>query len=621
MWRNKKKKASKINTSELKSDIFDNNVACQVVSAACSDQLVLSTNVWLPAFLAALRQERPAFYSEINNLATTVIPNLTDLSERVEVFRALCSHIQDIDQSQTLDVEFPASPPLMRMTTSQEAAAELGRKLDEEEQMKRLNKICPICLEQVSIEGMYTINCLSDHKFCFECLFHVVITALHDIPAHLPACPLANEEDGFHLLEENEVKQILTIGFESEFHIASAYETQNQENSWSFPKIMDKFSFRISHISDKSSHSHISGKSCQKEDLAYFLRLTNRLLIAKFHRELGHIRCVGCIGDDEHSVWFEIEDTKNKLEVRCPRCQTSFCCQCNATPYHFHCSCDEVMSYSRAWLEWNLTGRQEYLQRLAQENSAFLQLLTQYQHQMNEEIHQANKRFMELQQDEDYKSKHCKRCPKCNRTVEKLSGCDLMMCGQNYHGGDVQNGCGARFKWSEATWYVANAGIRKTPNELNVLPPQKAQQVKHEIMEGEPLLCDICHQPIVGPRIRCINCPIFNTCLQCNGHPTVFRPLPSARSSGSGEPERKNDGMNLGTINLEGLTVEDFESHICTILFEKEDPGVDFELHCQIIEHSPSAVGQHSEKLVNRGLLVRLKNALRKKPPGKNSEI
>jgi hypothetical protein len=46
-----------------------------------------------------------------------------------------------------------------------------------------------------------------------------------------------------------------------------------------------------------------------------------------------------------------------------------------------------------------------------------------------------------------------------------------MICGQNYHGGDVQNGCGANFRWTEAPPYVPDSGSRRVSAELNAIPP------------------------------------------------------------------------------------------------------------------------------------------------------
>ena len=52
-----------------------------------------------------------------------------------------------------------------------------------------------------------------------------------------------------------------------------------------------------------------------------------------------------------------------------------------------------------------------------------------------------------MRQMELWKQKHCRRCPYCTRVVEKLDGCDLILCGGNYHGGNQQRGCGKQFVW------------------------------------------------------------------------------------------------------------------------------------------------------------------------------
>lgn len=51
--------------------------------------------------------------------------------------------------------------------------------------------------------------------------------------------------------------------------------------------------------------------------------------------------------------------------------------------------------------------------------------------------------------DREYTSKHCRRCPGCARLIEKLSGCDAMVCGRDYHGEGGGQGCGRTFAWSE----------------------------------------------------------------------------------------------------------------------------------------------------------------------------
>lgn len=43
---------------------------------------------------------------------------------------------------------------------------------------------------------------------------------------------------------------------------------------------------------------------------------------------------------------------------------------------------------------------------------------------------QAERLRLEYDRMEDWKESRCRCCPKCGRVVEKLSGCDLMVCGE-----------------------------------------------------------------------------------------------------------------------------------------------------------------------------------------------
>jgi hypothetical protein len=76
--------------------------------------------------------------------------------------------------------------------------------------------------------------------------------------------------------------------------------------------------------------------------------------------------------------------------------------------------------------------------------------------------------------------------------------------------------CGNPFNWASAPKYEADVGYRKTVEELQIVPPEKAFEIKHEIIEGVPFPCDICRNGITGPLIRCLNCPSLSMCLQCH---------------------------------------------------------------------------------------------------------
>jgi hypothetical protein len=100
------------------------------------------------------------------------------------------------------------------------------------------------------------------------------------------------------------------------------------------------------------------------------------------------VRCPTCSADDDSDCyWISLPDryvttkaptagslstsspnidftfkTKKRMKVDCPRCMKDFCSQCLTSPYHHHCDCEELINYTRAWVEW-LGGKQnEYLE-------------------------------------------------------------------------------------------------------------------------------------------------------------------------------------------------------------------------------------------------------------------
>lgn len=58
--------------------------------------------------------------------------------------------------------------------------------------------------------------------------------------------------------------------------------------------------------------------------------------------------------------------------------------------------------------------------------------------------------------DENRKQDNCRLCPSCRSVVERVDGCPQMVCGQNYHGGDQQRGCGRSFDFRHAAAYQAD---------------------------------------------------------------------------------------------------------------------------------------------------------------------
>lgn len=368
-----------------------------------------------------------------------------------------------------------------------DADAELARRLEQEEIAGRkalfqAPKECPICRDEMIPEEMYVLDCSGSHKYHVRCLYmHAKMALLGNAgQAHIPACPEANGRGGCnHLMTDKELKDIIRLNHE---------DTSMEE----------------------------------KRDLK---QRVEKILFLKAMQDQHFVRCPNCkASDDREAFWIAPPDQgwprgRHGHAVTCGRCNVAFCAQCMSSPYHYRCQCTDVMRYARAWTEWVAGGRDRYVTVMRAKEEQYLKERGNFEEQKrkhDEEAKAAEKRFQELQGMEQWKSTHCKCCPKCKRVVEKLSGCDSMKCGQNYHGGDIQNGCGASFNWSSALPYTAETGAKRLPRELDIRPPEEVTEIVHEIAPGINENCDNCREEVKGPLIRCLNCPALTLCLRCS---------------------------------------------------------------------------------------------------------
>lgn len=204
--------------------------------------------------------------------------------------------------------------------------------------------------------------------------------------------------------------------------------------------------------------------------------------------------------------------------VECPGCKIRFCSLCKRKPYHWRIGCcADAAAVDDAWHAWLRSGRDDYVARLAVAYPDFLTALEELnskkaeQAKMLAEAEARKKEFLEM---EDWKVRNCKCCPKCHRVINKVDGCDSMVCGRNYHGGDVQNGCGESFKWSSAPAYRRQTAdhIRRVEGAAFGPAPQLAVW---EYQPGSYLRCAMCKQAIEGPLFLCIDCNACCACLLC----------------------------------------------------------------------------------------------------------
>lgn len=87
-----------------------------------------------------------------------------------------------------------------------------------------------------------------------------------------------------------------------------------------------------------------------------------------------------------------------------------------------------------------------------------------------------------------------------------------MKCGENYHGGGRQDGCGATFNWNSAPRYAPRITRREVP-----AVDFKRMRVGGSDSRHFLVTCDSCGaQDIRGPRFRCVHCPDFNMCAKCD---------------------------------------------------------------------------------------------------------
>jgi len=236
-------------------------------------------------------------------------------------------------------------------------------------------------------------------------------------------------------------------------------------------------------------------------------------------------------------------DPERRSRICCECGWPPFCSKCRQ-PYHYHASCDAVQPLRARWLTWISTDRLEYHDQI----DGFEEASKQRRQAVADSI----SRHRVLEEDENWKAQNCRLCPKCFKAINKTEGCDSMKCGSNYHGGNVQPGCGHSFNWANAPRYQRRVEREQELPALDV-PAAKLRSagVRHFFVS-----CSLCQRCVRGPRFRCVHCEAFDVCLACEPrlaqeHPhdhvfeVIFDPI-----------ERINEDLLVGTmvevVGLEG---------------------------------------------------------------------
>lgn len=173
-----------------------------------------------------------------------------------------------------------------------------------------------------------------------------------------------------------------------------------------------------------------------------------------------------------------------RMRFHCDCGVDPFCTMCLQSPYHYHVECGRVQPLREKWLAWIKA----------------------------EEALQASVRAHEqLLADEKWKADNCRLCPHCQRPISKVEGCESMVCGRAYHGGDQQPGCGKSFMWPAAKKYEAKLTRRRVVHESHEAVRKRASKSFHPFAT-----CSICGTSgLRGLCFRCIHCESFNCCSEC----------------------------------------------------------------------------------------------------------
>ena len=367
--------------------------------------------------------------------------------------------------------------------------------------------------ELVPTQDMFISECKHQHMLSYESFFCKIVSDVRD--RCVPGCPLSAGPDGCkHALTQKESEDV----------IAAVMRNKRLRK-----QLVDEATFAMLQLKDNQrlTNGQVGWRS----------QLVSQIYMEKIKTEDGFIEC-----PREGCGWFGwLAGNASQTDgVVCQKCDFHFCIQCKKMA-HTNTPCELMLSYARQWTEWLNTGRPRALEGMAKADLKFAAALQA--HNARKEQHEADMRNREAQYkqmlaDERWKEQNCKRCPHCNFVINKLEGCNEMVCGKDYHGNVVQGGCGRVFHWLNAAKpYIADTGHHPKVVDFAVALPQRAEEITLKLSDGMPLLCSVCSDQIRGPHAVCLHCTnwangaegIHQVCIKCqdSSAPTRSGHLPS----------------------------------------------------------------------------------------------
>lgn len=305
---------------------------------------------------------------------------------------------------------------------------------------------CSICLESCRYDDIFIFDCDSNHKSCYKCYEQSCTTKMNN--NEILTCILCS-----YPLSYNEVKQIRVSSIQRDLFVE--YQMQ---------KTFERY----------------------KNDTR------------------GIIKC-----PSHNCTWIvENNNPNERVRVNCQLCDNEFCSLCNQQ-YHYRTDCQQLSEITQQWFFWCDSGRKSsvnlnfyfssslsafpfvleersrYLSDRTRVVAAYANRLAEYERQQpenqqrNEEL---RRRYGATMTDEAYKAEHCRLCPHCGRVVQHMGGCSSMICGQDFHGGNLQSGCGQSFTWNTAKPYVVPV-VKELEEFRREIQCSNSQVIVHENSE------------------------------------------------------------------------------------------------------------------------------------------
>ncbi len=191
--------------------------------------------------------------------------------------------------------------------------------------IKRVESDCTVCLDRFAVEEMFTLDCVSAHRFCFDCIRESVKRDMSLKSA--PRCPARGCQ---HSLSEMEMVQLFSRG---------------------------------------------------SAEMTDWTEIMCRLALADMGKVV--VRCP--TGDCQNAMVLVDPSGRARERCDCSNCGSCFCSLCRQV-YHYRSACAQVQEARQIWIRWNGQGRQRYYQSQAQLQAAFFDAQARLEARHREQI-------------------------------------------------------------------------------------------------------------------------------------------------------------------------------------------------------------------------------------------